>query len=116
MERTGELEPGVLSTFRLFIGVQLVISVLGVIAPWLIPFHAPAEVIRHMNAVLSSTAIFTQLTITAISSSLLFLYLSIYSLRHALKSFYLPVAIIWATRDPDLQPILRASLRGKSSP
>ncbi|HET9910982.1 MAG TPA: sensor histidine kinase [Anaerolineales bacterium] len=116
MERAGELEPGVLSTFRLFIGVQLIISVLGVIAPWLIPFHAPAEVIRHMNAVLSSTAIFTQLTITAISSSLLFLYLSVSSLRHALKSFYLPVAIIWATVIPILSPYLELHFVGNRLP
>ncbi len=116
MERTGELEPGVLSTFRLFIGVQLIISVLGVIAPWLIPFHAPAEVIRHMNAVLSSTAIFTQLTITALSSSLLFLYLSISSLRRVLQSFYLPIAIIWATVIPILSPYLELHFVGNQLP
>jgi signal transduction histidine kinase len=111
-----ELEPGVLSTFRLFVGVQLVIAILGVTVPWLIPFHAPAEVIRHMNAVISSTEIFTQLTVIAIASSLLFLYLSIRGLRRSLKSFYLPIAIIWAIVVPILSPYIELHFRRNNLP
>lgn len=116
MNAARELEPGVLSTFRLFVGVQLIVSLLGVIPPWLIPFHAPAEVIRHMNAVISSTAIFTQLTITAIASSLLFLYLSIPRLQRVLQSFYLPIAILWATAAPILGPYLELHFPGHALP
>lgn len=116
MERAGDLEPGVLSTFRLFIGVQLGISILGVIAPWLIPFHAPTEIIRHMNAIISSTEIFTQLTIIAIASGLLFLYLSIPSLQRALKSLYLPIAIIWATAVPIISPYIELHFVGNRLP
>lgn len=116
MERTGELEPGVLSTFRLFIGVQLVISVLGVIVSWVIPIHSPPDVIRHLNAVSSSTLIFTQLTITATSSLLLSLYLSISNLRRVLKSSYLPIAILWATAVPILSPYIELRFAGNDLP
>ena len=116
MERNGELEPGVLPTFRLFIEAQLVISILGVIVSWLIPFHGPPDIIRHLNAIASSTAIFTQLAITAVSSSLLFLYLSIPALRRALKSFYLPIAIIWATAVPILSPYIELRFVGNELP
>ncbi len=116
MERTEELEPGVLSTFRLFIGVQLGISILGVIAPWLIPFHAPTEIIRHINTIISSTAIFTQLTIIAIASGLLFLYLSIPSLQRTLKSSYLPIAVIWATAVPIISPYIELHFVGNRLP
>jgi len=116
MKAAAELEPGVLSTFRLFVGVQLIIAVLGVIVPWLIPFHAPAELIRHMNAVISSTAIFTQLTVIAIASGLLFLYLSISRLQRVLKTLYLPIAILWATAVPILSPYLELHFPGHDLP
>src|SRR5512139_1167382 len=116
MERTGELEPGVLSTFRLFIEAQLVVAILGLIVSWVIPFHSPPDVIRHLNAVASSTLIFTQLAITATPSTLLFLYLSISSLRRALKSSYLPIAILWATAVPILSPYLELRFAGNDLP
>ena len=116
MERTGELEPGVLPTFRLFIGVQLAVAALGVILSWLIPFHDPIGVIRHLQVIASSTALFTQLAITAVSSSLLFLYLSIPGLRRALKSFYLPIAIVWATAIPILSPYIELRFAGNELP
>jgi signal transduction histidine kinase len=116
MQRAAELEPGVLSTFRLFIGVQLIVSILGVIVSWVLPFHSPPDVIRHLNAVASSTLIFTQLTITAVSSSLLFLYLSIPGLRRALRSSYLPIAILWASAVPILSPYIELRFAGKDLP
>jgi signal transduction histidine kinase len=116
MERTAELEPGILPTFRLFIGVQLIVSILGMIVSWLIPFHGPVGVIRHLQAIASSTAIFTQLAITAVSSGLLFLYLSIPSLRRALKSLYLPIAITWATAIPVLSPYIELRFAGNVLP
>jgi signal transduction histidine kinase len=59
-----------------------------------------------LNAVASSTLIFTQLAITAASSSLLLLYLSLPNLQRALKSSYLPIAILWAAAIPILSPYL----------
>jgi signal transduction histidine kinase len=116
MERTGELEPGVLPTFRLFIGVQLVISILGMIVHWTLPFHPPSEIIRHLNAIASSTAVFTQLTILAIESGLLFIYLSIPNLRKRLKSFYLPIGIAWAVIGPILSPYIELRFAGGNNP
>jgi signal transduction histidine kinase len=116
MERTGELEPGLLPTFRLFIGVQLVISILGVIVHWLIPFHAPSEIIRHLSVVASSTAVFTQLTILAVESGLLFIYLSTLNLLSTLKSFYLPIGIVWAAICPILSPYIELHFTGNDIP
>lgn len=116
MKRTGELEPGVLPTFRLFIGVQLLISTLGVIVHWLAPFHAPSEIIRHLSAVASSTALVTQMTIIAGESGLLFLYLSIPGLQRRLKSFYLPLGIIWAAAGPILSPYIELHIAGNDLP
>lgn len=112
MKNTGELEPGVLSNFRLFIGVQLVSSILGVIVQWTIPFHPPSDLIRHLNTIASSTEIFTQLTILAVESGLLFLYLSLPKLRRALKAFYLPIGIVWAAAGPILSPYIEFHFAG----
>ncbi|HMB22138.1 MAG TPA: histidine kinase, partial [Anaerolineales bacterium] len=116
MKSTGELEPGVLSTFRLFIGVQLIVSTVGVIVSWVIPAHGPIGIVRHLQELVFSTAIFTQLAITAASSSLLFLYLSIPGLWRALKSLYLPIAIIWATMIPILSPYIELRFAGNNLP
>ena len=116
MKHTGELEPGLLPTFRLFIGVQLVISMLGMIVHWLIPFHPPSEIIRHLSVIASSTAVFTQLTILALESGLLFIYLSIPNLRIMLKSFYLPIGIIWAAIGPILNPYIELHFAGGNGP
>ena len=116
MKSAEALEPGVLPTFRLFIGVQLLISILGVIVHWLIPLHTPSEIIRHWSAIASSTAIFTQLTIMAVESGLLFIYLSIPGLRPMLKSFYLPIGIAWAAAGPIFSPYIEIHFAGNNVP
>lgn len=116
MKATKELEPGVLSTFRLFIGVQLAISILGTIAHWLIPFHTPTEIIRHLSAIASSTAIFSQFTVIAVVSGLLFIYLSIPGLRRLLKSLYLPIGIVCAAAGPILSPYVELHFAGSNVP
>src|SRR5262245_23011898 len=116
VEHTDELEPGLLPTFRLFIGVQLVISILGVIVHWVIPFHPPSEIIKHLSAIALSTAVFTQLTILAVESALLFIYLSIPNLRRMLKSFYLPIVIGWAAIGPILNPYIELQFAGGNGP
>jgi len=116
MKRTAELEPGVLPTFRLFTGAQLVVSILGVIVHWLAPFHTPSEFLRHLSAVASSTAIFTQLTIIAVESGILFLYLSIPGLRRKLNSLYLPLGIVWAAAGPILGPYIELHFVGNNIP
>jgi len=116
MKHTTELEPGVLPTFRLFIGVQLLISSLGAIAHWLIPLHTPTEIIKHLSAIASTTAIFTQFTIIALGSGLLFIYLSLPALGQMLKSFYLPIGIAWATVVPILSPFIEFHVDGSNIP
>lgn len=116
MQRAEELEPGVLSTFRLFIGVQFIVATLGVIVSLFIPFHIPPDIIRHLYSIASSTAIFTQLAITAVASSLLFLYLSIPRLQWPRKFFYLPIAILWATAIPILSPYIELHFAGNDFP
>src|SRR6266496_3999531 len=116
MRYAEELEPGLLPTFRLFIGVQFIVSILGVILHWLIPFHAPAEIIRHLSIIASSTAVFTQLTILAVESALLFIYLSIPRLQQILKSFYLPIGIVWAAMGPIFTPYIEIHFAGNNAP
>jgi signal transduction histidine kinase len=90
MKPTSELEPGVLPTFRLFIGMQLALSALGVVTHWLVgPFPLPSPVV-------------TLAVLSLLEPGLLFLYLSIPALRRALKSLYLPIGIIWAAAGPIL--------------
>jgi hypothetical protein len=102
MRPTRELEPGVLQTFRLFVGVQLMISSLGLIVHLLPPFESPSEIMRHFRMIASSTGIVTQLMVIELVSVLLFLYLSIPALRLMLKSYYLPIGVILATTGPIL--------------
>jgi len=116
MKAVRGLEPGVLSTFRLFIGVQLAISSLGAIANWLIPLHTPTEIIRHLSAIASTTAIFTQFTIIAVESGVLFIYLSFPGLQRMLKSFYLPIGIAWAAAGPIFSPYIERHFAGNNMP
>ena len=96
MKASRELEPGVLPTFRLFIGMQLAITALA-ITHWLVaPFSPPSAVV--MLAVLS-----------LLEPGLLFLYLSIPALRRTLKSMYLPIGIVWAAAGPILDPYITLS-------
>jgi signal transduction histidine kinase len=100
---TQALEPGVLPTFRLFIGMQLAHAVLGEIA------HRFAMVEAHA-AILASSVV------SLIGPGLLLLYLSIPSLAKWLRSFYLPIGILWATAGPILDPYLGQTLGGRNAP
>jgi hypothetical protein len=74
------LEPGVLSAFRLFIGMQLAITALGVSTHWLVvPFPPPSAVI-------------TLAVVSLLEPGLLFVYLSTPALRRTFKSMYLPMS------------------------
>ncbi len=94
MKPTKPLEPGVLSTFRLFIGMQLAITALGLLMHWLVvPFPSPSAVV--------TLAVFSLL-----EPGLLFLYLSLPALQHTFKSLYLPIGIVWAAAGPILDPYI----------
>ena len=116
MKPTRELEPGVLQTFRLFVGVQLVVSSLGLIVHLLSPFESPSEIMRHFRAISSLTGIVTQLMVIELVSVLLFLYLSIPALRLMLKSYYLPIGIILATAGPIFAPYIELHYLGNNAP
>jgi signal transduction histidine kinase len=103
MKPARELEPGVLPTFRLFIGMQLVISALGAIAHWLAPFQSSSEMA-------------TQFTVLVLESGLLFLYLSVPALQRTLGSFYLPIGIVWAAAGPMAGPYLQLHATGINVP
>jgi signal transduction histidine kinase len=81
------IENGVLATFRLFIGVRLVLNVLGVIL----------QLVRlgfHSNNILGL------MVFNIFDPGLLFLFLSLPFLQRRLKGLYLPLGIIWATTGP----------------
>ena len=89
-----EIEPGLLPTFRLFIGVQLAITAIDVITHW---FVAPFP---------RRSAVVTLAVFSLLSPGLLFLYLSIPALPRTLKSMYLPIAIVWAAAGAVAGPFL----------
>ena len=93
MKTAGELDRGVLPTFRLFTGVQLAITGLGVITSGLAHFQSQSESITLSSANL-------------LVPGTLFLYLSIPYLQRLLKSLYLPVGIIWSAVGLILDPYL----------
>jgi signal transduction histidine kinase len=97
MLSTREREPGVLPTFRLFIGVQLVLTVLGMAHLLLAP-HPP------------SSAIVTLALVSLLEPGVLFLYLSLPALRRSLGSLYLPLGIAWAVAGPILDPYINMNL------
>lgn len=91
MIKTNTMEPGILRTFRLFIGVRLALVLnsllyLAIITGWVIPSNLRILIM-----------------VVALDASLLFVYLSLSRLVVLLKQYYLPVAIIWATLGPMLQ-------------
>ena len=97
MKPTTEVEPGVLPTFRLFIGVQVAITALG-ISHWLVaPVSPPPAVV--------TLAVFSLL-----EPGLLLLYLSSSALRRTLTSFYLPIGILWAAAGPILDPFVNLNV------
>jgi signal transduction histidine kinase len=116
MKLAGELEPGVLQTFRLFVGVQLLVSSAGMILHLLPQFQAPSEIILHFRLIASSTGIVTQLMVIGLVSGPLFLYLSIPALRRMLKSYYLPIAILWAIAGPIFAPYIELHSLGNNAP
>lgn len=91
MIATRALEPGVLPTFRLFIGMQLAHTVLG-------------ELAQRLAIVGSHSDISTPWVVNLLGPGLLLLYLSLPRLAQALKSFYLPIGILWAAAGPILEP------------
>jgi signal transduction histidine kinase len=116
MKADRELEPGVLPTFRLFIGVQLAIAALGTLVHLLPPFETPSEIIRHFRVIATSTGAVSQLTLIALESLALFLFLSIPGPRRVLKAYYLPVGIIWAMAWPIFAPYIELHAAGKNTP
>jgi len=97
MEHSREIEPGVVPTFRLFIGLRLAITAFGVITHWLVAPAPPASAVGPV----AMLAVFSLL-----EPGLLFLYLSLPALRRAFKSMYLPIGIVWAAAGAVAGPIL----------
>lgn len=91
MKSTRALEPGLLPTFRLFVGIELVITALVLVHWFIVPFPLHAQTGRLV-------------VYSLLQPGLLFIYLSSPALQHRLKSLYLPVAIIWAVAGPVLDP------------
>jgi signal transduction histidine kinase len=91
------LEPGVLPAFRLFIGVYLAITALGVLLHWLVALLPPSSV--QALALLS-----------LLESGVLFVYLSLSVLQRRLAALYLPIGIAWAAAGPLLDPYLNLLL------
>jgi signal transduction histidine kinase len=108
MKPSRELEPGVLPTFRLFIGMQLAVTALGVITHWLVAPFPPRSLVV-------TVAVFSLL-----EPGLLFLYLSIPALQRTFKSIYLPIGIVWAAAGPILDPfhinLMNLHATGNSAP
>ncbi len=90
------LELGVVPTFRLFTGVRLAFTCFGFVLRLLglIGFGSTTHQYRVSMSVLSPADL--------LDSGLLFLYLSLPGLQRRLKSFYLPIGIIWAVIGPIL--------------
>jgi signal transduction histidine kinase len=97
------VEPGVLYTFRLFVTVQLCLTLLGLVGHWLLSFRAGSEII-------------TLTTFSVIELAVLLAYLSIPGLQRLLRSAYLPVAIIMATVGPVLDPYLQFHMVTRPAP
>lgn len=93
MKPLKEMELGILPTFRLFTGIQLAITALGVITQELAFFQTRARAI-------------TLTPIHLIEPGLVFLYLSLPGLRRSLKSFYLPVGIVIAAMGLIIEPYM----------
>jgi signal transduction histidine kinase len=96
MKPIREVEPGVLPTFRLFIGMQVAITALAM-THWLVAPVPP------------SSEVVTLAVLSLLSPGLLFLYLSIPALRRTFKSLYLPIGIVWAVAGPILDPYMTLS-------
>ena len=87
------MELDILPTFRLFTGVQFVITALGVITQELALFQTRSRTI-------------TLTPIYLVEPGLVFLYLSLPSLQRLLKALYLPIGICIATVGLLLEPYI----------
>jgi signal transduction histidine kinase len=94
MKSISTIEPGVLPTFRLFTGVQLAITALGVITHWLVAPFPPRS------------AVVTLAGLSLLQPGLLFLYLSLPALHRTLQAMYLPIGIVWAVAGAVAGPLL----------
>jgi signal transduction histidine kinase len=106
MKFMGDLEPGVLPTFRRFIGIQLAVTAL-VLTHWLVAPFPPRGPVLTLGV------------LSLLEPGLLFLYLSLPALPRTLKSFYLPLGIIWAAAAPLLDPhisLIRLEASGNHAP
>jgi signal transduction histidine kinase len=90
MKFKDQLEPGVLFTFRMFTGVRMGLQLMLLISRLIVIGSARPE--------LFSLALFTFL-----DAGLLLVYLSSARVQRALKTTYLPTAIVWATLGPMLE-------------
>ena len=99
-----ELEPGVLQTFRLFTGLHLTITLLGMLAHWLVHPFPPQSAVGML------------LVFGILHPALLFLYLSIPGLQRTFKSLYLPIGIVWAMAGPILDPYIDLHTTGNNAP
>jgi signal transduction histidine kinase len=96
MKPITEVEPGLLPSFRLFIGMQVAITALAMTHWLLAPVPPPS-------------AVDTLVVVSLLEPGLLFLYLSIPALQGTLKSMYLPIGIVWAAAGPILDPYMAHS-------
>jgi signal transduction histidine kinase len=93
MKPPKEMEVGILPTFRLFTGVQFVITALGVVTQEFALFQTRPRPI-------------TLTPIHLVEPGLVFLYLSIPNLRRLLKSLYLPIGILAAAIGLIVEPYI----------
>lgn len=104
MKPTAELEPGVLLTFRRFVGLHLAITLLGALAHWLVvPFQPWSSV-------------GTLVMLSILQPALLFLYLSLPRLQRTFKLWYFPIGIVGAVAGPLLDPYLNLHTSGNNAP
>lgn len=87
------MDLGILPTFRLFTGIQVAITALGVITQELALFQARPGTI-------------TLAPLHLLEPGLVFLYLSIPKLRRSLKSSYLPIGIVLAVGGLIIEPYI----------
>jgi signal transduction histidine kinase len=92
MRFSQKIEPGVLPTFRIFIGVQLVISLLGFVVIHAVAFYG------------QPSGLFSLSLFSSLEAGLIFLYLSLRPLQRSLQSYYLPVGIVLATAGSLMEP------------
>ena len=91
MKSPKEMDLGILPTFRLFTGVQFVVTALGVITQDLDLFQTRSRTI-------------TLEPIHLLEPGLVFLYLSIPNLRRSLRSLFLPIGILAAALGLLIEP------------